>query len=82
MQLEKEGSSTRALGLDRRKTMAPVLYTAGTEGGLEYVDAQRRRRASAAILWRLFQRGGVAAAAAGGEGGGVITTQKVLFDSL
>ena len=33
MHLEKEGSSTRALGLDRRKTMAPVLYTAGTEGG-------------------------------------------------
>ena len=66
MQLEKEGSSTRAVGLDRRKTMAPVLYIVGTEGEMEYVDAPRRRRASTAILWRLFRRGGVAAAAAGG----------------
>ena len=50
MQLEKKGSSTHAVGLDRWKTMAPMLYTAETEGGLEYVDAPRRRRASAAIL--------------------------------
>ena len=65
MQLEKEGSSTRAVGLDRRKTTAPALCTTRTEGGLEYVDAPRRRRASSAVLWLLFRRGGVATDAAG-----------------
>lgn len=54
MQLEKEGSSTRAVGLDRQKTLVPTLCIAEIERALEYVDASRWRRASAAILWQLF----------------------------
>ncbi|KAL6332439.1 hypothetical protein AAG906_008019 [Vitis piasezkii] len=50
MQLETEGSSTHAVGLDHRKTMVPTLCTAEIEGVLEYVDTPRRRRASGDVL--------------------------------
>lgn len=40
MQLKKEGSSGRVVGLDRKKTMVSTLRTAGLEGVQEYVTCR------------------------------------------